>query len=392
MADFLTPDDKVYDPVALIKEDRSRTVSRVVEQATGRPLVAHQLHVPGALADAEVQRRLTQGAAALQRVRHPRIAACLGYQHTPTGDWLLCEAVEGYPLGSYDEAECQDIPDEWVVLWLHQMLELLEEVHGAGQVVGGLRPDHFLVTGHDLHLVHLGLMENLFPDTMALTRSAERLAFTAPEHQHSVLISTAGDLYSVGAIAWWLAIGSPPPLSPPLDRHTAEMLIMTSRPSLEPEAVSALVQLLSFQAGERFSTASEARLALVPFLTTVTADTRPPPTPADMRGAATAQRSTQEADPVEIRADPPLPRQELGAVEAGSEPPPPPGRLDVSTAKRRPPAGAAPAAHTRGDTAVMSSSALEAETLTRRRTAAESPPEPELEAEEEGDRPLDPPP
>ncbi|HEY4002460.1 MAG TPA: hypothetical protein VGO93_26550, partial [Candidatus Xenobia bacterium] len=303
----LTPNSEAYVAVGLVKEGRFSNASLVIERATRQKLVAFQLAAPGALPEPEAKRRFTIGAEALQRLSSPGIPRCMGYQHTLTGHWMLFEYIEGPPLSLFDGAG-HGIADEWVAWWLYQMLGILEGLHGLGRVLGGLHPRHFVMSGQGLELVHLGLMENLFPEAVALTRTQERLAFTAPEHRHSVLISKAGDLYSVGAIAWWLAMGSPPPQAPPLASEVAQTLLLQARPGLAPEAASVIARLLSFQAADRYSTATEACDELTPGVPTVAPAQVPvPPIPTSIQlfDETTVKRLGQEAAALEGRTHPP---------------------------------------------------------------------------------------
>ncbi|HEY3999626.1 MAG TPA: protein kinase, partial [Candidatus Xenobia bacterium] len=299
-AEALTPNTNKYVAVGLLKQSRLKTVSLVMEKSSGRPLVAHQLHFPASLAPEEARKRLETASASLAKLRHPRIPTFMGYQVTPTGHWLLFEYVEGFPLGAY-ESECQVVSDPWVLWWLLQILHMLAELHQAGIMIGGVVPRHFLVSQRDLYLVHLGLVENIHP--LAFARASDALAFTAPECTGSVL-SVAGDLYSAGAVAWWLAVGSNPLPPQGLHRDTVEAAVCSVRPNFPAAAIDVLTRLLQALPADRYSSADAAIEALAPHVPAFDPKSRPPEVPWQLRffGDATIRRLDLQAEAVERKA------------------------------------------------------------------------------------------
>ncbi|HEY4003230.1 MAG TPA: hypothetical protein VGO93_30460, partial [Candidatus Xenobia bacterium] len=301
-AEALTPDSKRYMAVGLLKESRLKTVSLVVEKASGKPLVAYQVHLPPRMSPDEIRQRLEKTGTSLARLSHPRIPPFLGYQSTATGHWLLFEFVDGFPLDAY-ESECLMISDDWVVWWFHQMLHLLADLHLTGLRVGGFAPRHLLVSQQNLCLVHLGLIESLHP--MAALGSPQKLPFAAPEHTGSVQ-TVPSDLYSAAAVAWWLVTGFPPVPMPGLTLSVVQGVIKKIRPDFPPPAMLVLSRLLQINPAERYASADEAIQALSPGVPVMDVLVRPPQAPTKIQirffGEETMAKLDRKAAALESKA------------------------------------------------------------------------------------------
>lgn len=302
----LTPDSKKFKAVGLLKQSQLKAVSLVEEIGTNKRFAAYQLKTPSTLSKEQAESRLAQEAAALRNVSHPNIPHFEGFLSTPTGNWFLFDYLEGYPLSQH-KGDTDKVPDEWILFWFNQILSILEQLHSNHVIVGGFEPKHFLVHDDRLYLVHVGILENLFPETLALLRSPERLTFTAPEHRHSIQTSVAGDLYSAGAVAYWLCTGKPPSFGTHVPQEQVQSAILALRPKFPVDVTKVITRLIQFQVSNRYPSAEDAHGELKPLVPRLAGQTPPAPVkPYKVRffGRETSARLNSEAVELEKKATP----------------------------------------------------------------------------------------
>ena len=177
------------------------------------------------LVDEAARARFEREREALERVRHPGVAALLGGGVTEDGEpFLLLEYVEGRPLLAY----CDDVTltvESRVRLFV-DLVRAVAAIHEQGVVHRDLKPENILVetgpeSGGDesadgseprvrlldfgiAKLVEVGGTEEQSP-LAALTPR-----YAAPEQLIGGEISAATDLFSLGATLHELLVGSAP--------------------------------------------------------------------------------------------------------------------------------------------------------------------------------------
>jgi serine/threonine protein kinase len=93
---------------------------------------------------------------------------------------------------------------------IQQFVDALGELHGAGIAHGDIKPDNTLVDGEGLLRV-ADPLGNGFGCTLRVgDNHGGTQGYWAPEVASGGVISTAGDMYSVGATVWHLATGRVP--------------------------------------------------------------------------------------------------------------------------------------------------------------------------------------
>jgi serine/threonine protein kinase len=151
----------------------------------------------------------------LARLSHPNIARLLDAGLTPEGSaYLVVEYVDGSPVTSYCEAHR---------LTVEERLRLFRVVCGATQhahqslvVHRDLKPSNIFVSGAgEVKLLDFGIAKLLEPDHPLATQTAPELraltpAYAAPEQLRGEPVTTAADVYVLGAVLYELLTGQRP--------------------------------------------------------------------------------------------------------------------------------------------------------------------------------------
>ena len=93
---------------------------------------------------AAAMKQLRMEAAALARVKHPRVVRFLDFGFDPRWPYLVTEFFEGRPLGELLRSGGA-LPPEWALYLISQMADALGAVWQAGLVHRDIKPDNILV-------------------------------------------------------------------------------------------------------------------------------------------------------------------------------------------------------------------------------------------------------
>ena len=154
----LTPGSEIggYTVVAPLGSGGMGTVYRAVDG--GGDAVALKLLHPHIGADAVAPRAAAPRGAALQRLRHPAVAAVLDAEADSTEAFIVTELVDGENLadhvrerGPLDADDLLDLADG--------LLDALAAVHGAGVVHRDLKPSNVIVTDDGPVLIDFGIAQ-----------------------------------------------------------------------------------------------------------------------------------------------------------------------------------------------------------------------------------------
>jgi serine/threonine-protein kinase len=197
------------------------------------------------LADTGMEARFKSERQILADLRHPNIARLIDGGTTEDGaPYLALEFVEGEPIDRWCDVQQLD---------LEQRLELFRTVCSAVQaahrslvVHRDLKPANILVTteGHP-KLLDFGIAKILGPSThvhtMAITGTLDRLltpAYASPEQVLGRPITTASDVYSLGAVLYELIVGSGPHVFMGSSATEVERVICRQEPARPSQGVS----------------------------------------------------------------------------------------------------------------------------------------------------------
>ena len=159
----------------------------------------------------EGRRRFTEEREILARLQHPNVARILDGGSTPTGlPWIVMELVEGLPIHEYARMRQLKLEDR-----LQMMITVCRAVSAAhAQLIihRDLKPANILVTGDGtVKLLDFGIARFLDPQT-GHAQAGDRdqwlsPAYASPEHVRGEYLSSATDVYSLGAVLFELLTG-----------------------------------------------------------------------------------------------------------------------------------------------------------------------------------------
>jgi serine/threonine protein kinase len=197
----------------------------------GGTAVAIKLLHPGIGSDAAARERLRREVAALQKLRHPAVAAVLDAEADSTEAFIVTELVQGEtleervrvggPLGADD---------------LHELAaglcDALEAVHAAGVVHRDLKPSNVLLTDEGPVLIDFGIAQAAGDEPLTSTGLVMGTpGYLAPELLHGGEPSAATDLWGWAALLAFAATGRAPFGTRPLEAVLARA--QSGSPDLE---------------------------------------------------------------------------------------------------------------------------------------------------------------
>ena len=153
----------------------------------------------------------------LGRMAHPGIARLLDAGTTEDGTpFFVMEHVEGVPITDYCSAHALDLANRLQLF--QQVCDAVRYAHANAVVHRDLKPSNVFITEVDgqprVKLLDFGIAKLLADEAEAgLTRTDEQLltpAYAAPEQVGSGAVSTAADVYALGALLYELLTGRHP--------------------------------------------------------------------------------------------------------------------------------------------------------------------------------------
>lgn len=207
--------------------------------------------------------RFRREQTALARLQHPNIATLLdgGIEEDGT-PWLVMELVEGRSIDRYCREEG---------LWARRIVEVFLQVvegisfaHRNLIVHRDLKPANIIVDlSGRVRLLDFGIAKLLDDSEAAPTEAATRILtpqYAAPEQFTGERVTTATDVFGLGAVLYRLLVGESP-----FDAHRGAKETVISPPSRVASAVSGIDRdldsivgtALGFEPGDRYPGAQE---------------------------------------------------------------------------------------------------------------------------------------
>lgn len=227
------------------------------------------------LADATKLERLRRDADALASIGHPAIVTIDADEEADGVRFVCTEAIEGTSLA--DLVPRGGLESAHMLGHAVTLADAVRAAHEAGVTHRELAPDRvFAVPGDKLRIHDFGLSEsdeggedpNLDPDdtpTLTLTREGARrnLAYLSPEQIKNQPLDRSTDIYSVGAILYWMSTGVHPFRGDSPADVCVAVLRDTPRPLNQlkhdvPEGFGPIVErCLAKERGQRYGSARE---------------------------------------------------------------------------------------------------------------------------------------
>ncbi|MEW2417057.1 serine/threonine-protein kinase [Streptomyces sp. NPDC046866] len=174
----------------------------------GRP-VALKVIRPEFSEDPEFRRRFQQEVRAAQRVQGLYTAPVIDFDTEGAQPWLATAYVPG-PSLAHAVARHGGLPLRSVLLLTIGVAEALHVIHGAGIVHRDLKPANVLLASDGPRVIDFGIARAA--DATSLTSSGVSVgtpAFMAPEQASAGAVTTATDIFALGQIIAFAAIGAP---------------------------------------------------------------------------------------------------------------------------------------------------------------------------------------
>jgi tetratricopeptide (TPR) repeat protein/predicted Ser/Thr protein kinase len=228
----------------------------------------------------EAIRRFHRERAILAALNHPNIAQLLDWGETSDGrPYFVMEWVEGAPIDRYCEEG--ELP---VARRLGLFLEVCSAVHAAHQkfvIHRDLKPANILVAGNGApKLLDFGIAKLTDGCQHERTRTGFRfltLEYSSPEQMRGEAVTTASDIYSLGAVLYAMLAGRAPHELDGLAPHEAARVVCEVEPAppsrsagrrqLAGDLDAIVMRALSREPEERYASVPEFAEDIHRFLT-----------------------------------------------------------------------------------------------------------------------------
>jgi serine/threonine-protein kinase len=167
----------------------------------------------------EQARRFEKEVQLTARLRHPNTISIYDYGRTPEGTFYYAmELLDGITLEQLVERDGAQPPSRVIHLLL-QMCGALREAHEAGLIHRDIKPANAIVCNRSglfdlVKVLDFGLVKQVAGDARLSLSNADAIVgtplFMSPEEISSPgAVGPASDLYSLGAVAYYLLSGTP---------------------------------------------------------------------------------------------------------------------------------------------------------------------------------------
>ncbi|MEV6179888.1 serine/threonine-protein kinase, partial [Streptomyces sp. NPDC052015] len=175
----------------------------------GRP-VAVKVVRPELAKESEFRRRFKREVTAAQRVNGAFTAGVVDADPDGSPAWLATSYVPGLSLGEAITAHGPWLPHSVLPL-AASLVEALEVIHAAGVIHRDLKPSNVLLSADGPRIIDFGI--SVVMEASALTRTGTLIGtpgFMSPEQLTGQPVSTASDVFSLGAVLTYTATGVGP--------------------------------------------------------------------------------------------------------------------------------------------------------------------------------------
>jgi serine/threonine-protein kinase len=232
---------------------------------------------PERAGDPKNQLRFEREVQATTRLTHPAAVQVYDYGHTEDGRFFYAmEYLSGFPLDDL-VARTGPLPPGRVVAILRQVCGALEEAHALGLVHRDVKPGNVMLCrigrrADAAKLLDFGLVQDsLTAEDVRLTQEGGLVgtpAYMSPEQARGADVGPASDLYSLGAVGYFLLTGRPPFQGKnalgTLQAHLTAAVVPPSavRPGAPADLDAVIVRLLAKAPGDRYVDATAVAAAL----------------------------------------------------------------------------------------------------------------------------------
>ncbi|PUB27098.1 serine/threonine protein kinase [Promicromonospora sp. AC04] len=176
---------------------------------SGRLLAIKVIH-PERTDEREFRARFRREVSAATKVRSRRMAAVVDFDVDAPRPWLATEYVPG-PTLAQAIAELGSLPEPAVRELVAGLAEALDAIHREGLVHRDVKPANVLLGPDGPVLIDMGIVAD--SDATSLTTTGLQPGtpqFMSPEQARGEAVTTASDMWSLGAVTHLAAAGTPP--------------------------------------------------------------------------------------------------------------------------------------------------------------------------------------
>ena len=242
-------------------------VLRGYDRELQRP-VAIKMMLPRLANNGTAKQRFTREARAVAAILHPNVVAIHGIDETARMPWFVMPYIAGPTLRELVD-ESGPLPEREIVRIGLQIASGLAAAHGQGLVHRDIKPENILVDNQINRVVitDFGLARRETED--AITRTgvlAGTLNYMSPEQTRGEDVDGRSDLFSLGALLYFLAAGKAPFLA---DTHAGVIYnvsnkrhadVRTHNPRISKALSGAIDNLLAKKPSQRFQSAVELEM------------------------------------------------------------------------------------------------------------------------------------
>lgn len=207
-------------------------------------------------------------AKLLASLNHSGLPVVFHYSVHGSEAYMVMTLIEGRNLAVEVEENHAPLPESTVLRYLKQILNALHYCHNKGVVHRDLKPENLLLTSAgQIYLIDFGIAKSLNPGQRT-TAAGVRLLTPgyAPPEQYSMkgAPDPRSDLYSLGAVIFYLLTGEVPPEA--TDRMAGEKLPLPSslNPNISKRMENFILCCLEMDKEKRPASAAATRDLLLP--------------------------------------------------------------------------------------------------------------------------------
>jgi hypothetical protein len=231
-----------------------------------------------------IRARFLREARALQVV-HPNIIHVRDFGEQGDTMYLVTDLLPGVSLGGLVRSEGK-LPLEKLNQFVRELSQAAAAVHQQGGFISGLHPEIIRVVQENgterlaISSAGIGGMQDLLAtmDVSALRgqEAPNELSYVAPELLMGNAADQRADVFTIGALIYYMATGHPPYQAESFPQLLGRMMMMkptdvgTERTDLGADAAATIMRCIASDATIRFSTAAEVTQAWVAAVPTAT--------------------------------------------------------------------------------------------------------------------------
>ena len=209
-------------------------------------VAAVKLVRPELASNEEFRARFRQEVAAARQVGGPWTAPVLDADTEAEVPWVATGYVPGRPLHTVVAHDHGPLPERSVRVLAAGLASALIDIHAAGLVHRDLKPSNILVTIDGPRVIDFGIARALESVSDSLTRTGVVVGspgFMAPEQVNGDPVTPACDIFCLGSVLAFAALGRPPFGSNESSPHAVMFRIAQGEPRLDgiPEGLVELV-------------------------------------------------------------------------------------------------------------------------------------------------------